>query len=373
MAGGLVWLHYCFTIPLLMVAVLYAFHKAKYSKLEYLYKRTTEINNTMLKMTEDMQEYYDIEILYRQILIDTISIINDAEAGSILIYNKEKDVFEFKTAVGFDLDKLKNVSLKKEELFLYNKTRLKYPSIIRNPVVFDKEIVNMESYDKFIKSNSLDIKAVLSTPIYVNGELYGILNVDSKTKENAFNKYDVRLTKYISAHLEIAIKNVLLMNDLVRALRIDDLTGLYNKRYFEEIMEEKVNKAYFENTTFSLVMIDLDDFKIINDTMGHKMGDEVLGYFSKVLKGILKENDIAARYAGDEFVLAVFDSDERETTEIIRLVKQRLKENLYKGIEVKFSSGICQYRRGMSLEDIIITADNNMYSDKRMHKRCGCN
>ncbi|EYE87738.1 hypothetical protein Q428_11635 [Fervidicella metallireducens AeB] len=365
-------MHYCFTIPLLMVVALYLYHITKYSKLEYLYKRTTEINNIMLKMTEDMQEYYDIEILYRQILIDTISLIKDAEAGSILIYNKEKDLFEFKTAVGFDLDKLKSVSLKKEELFLYNKTQLKYPSIIRNPVIFDKEIVNIESYDKFIRSNSLDIKAVLSTPIYVNGELYGILNVDSKTKENAFNKYDVRLTKYISAHLEIAIKNVLLMNDLIRALRIDDLTGLYNKRYFEEIMEEKINKAYFDNTAFCLVMIDLDDFKIINDTMGHKTGDEVLRYFSKILKETLKDSDITARYAGDEFVLAIFDSDEQETDEIIRLIKQKLKENLFNGIEIKFSSGVCQYRRGMNLEDIIITADNNMYSDKRMHKRCGC-
>ncbi|TDT62426.1 sensor domain-containing diguanylate cyclase [Fonticella tunisiensis] len=358
-----------FYIVLIIVLAVFHFYKIReYSHYKFLYERVKDVNNILIKVSEDLNDFRDIDALYKELLRDTISLIEGAQTGSILIYNPAKDIMEYKASEGFDFNELKKVRLKKEELFLYKTTKLKSPDIIKNPIIFDSENLTEENFDMLISTKALDIKSTMSAPLYVNGEFYGIINVDNKENENAFSKNDIRLIQYISRHLEIAIKNVLLMNELWIALRIDKLTGIYNRRYFEEIMEEVIKTAETTGRKFSLVMIDMDDFKLINDTYGHKAGDEVLKFFAKVLDESKGENDIVARYAGDEFIMVVYEDDIDRIKERIECMRERLKDCPVKGADASFSAGIYTYEKGFSLDRLVSRADANMYSEKKARK-----
>lgn len=356
-------------VIIIVLSYLYVIKLAQYNQIKYLYDRTNDINNTLIKISEDLSNYQDISALYQQMLDDTINLIEGADSGSILIYNKEKEIMEYVAAVSYNLDDLKKIVFKKEELFLYKTTRLKVPDIIKNPMVFDSININKEKFNMLHSIKALNIKSTLSSPLYINGEFYGIINVDSRTSENAFAKKDIRLIQYICRQLETAIKNALLMNELIKITRIDKLTDVYNRHYFEEIMEIEIKRAERYENNFTLVMIDMDDFKMINDNYGHNMGDEILRYFVDVLKQHIRSTDIVARFAGDEFIVVMHNSNEAQTLKRIKSIRNYFKEHPYCNISIEFSAGVCTYRKGATLNDIIICADNNMYEEKRKRKK----
>lgn len=351
-----------------MLGILLFFFYFKYKNIKFLYDRKDEINDAMLKISEDITDYKDISELYQKTLDDTIKLIGGAEYGSILIFNKDTGLMEYKAASGYNIDLLSNIYIKKEELYLYRTKKLMFPDIIKNPGKFDKKYMNKATYRRLRKNDALDIKSCLSAPIYIKGHFYGIINVDSISDADAFDNIDIRLAQYIVRQMEIAITNALLIDELKEASRIDKLSGLYNRSYFEEIMESQVEKIEAQGGTFYLAMIDLDNFKIINDTYGHKMGDEIIEYFSDVLMSLTGGNDLVVRYAGDEFIIVFFNCEEDYVYNVICKLRKCLQRYPYKDIEIQFSIGICKHEIGKSMDRIISAADDNMYIEKRSKK-----
>lgn len=332
------------------------------------YKREANINSLLIEISKEFTAYKDKFKLLKKILIDTLKLINDGEAGSILLYNKEKDYMEFVAAIGYDIDELRKIKLKKEELYLYKLNKLQAPDIIRNPRIFDKEYIDNQKFKMLDEIDALDLMATLSAPIYIDGEFYGIINIDNKNDYDAFNNKDIDLIDFIVKQLEVSIKNAILLDELNYALRVDKLTDVYNRRYFEEILEKEIKKAQRYNNKFSLIFIDLDDFKIINDTQGHKMGDCVLRYFANALKANLRDTDVIARLGGDEFVLILHNADENQAQGKMGYIKNYLRDNPLNDITIDFSYGICEYKDGMNIDDVLTFADNRMYDDKKLRK-----
>ena len=353
-------------ITFLMIIIF--LQNMRYINMKFLLNRTNDINNSMIKISEELNNFKDINVLYNELLSQTINLINGAECGSILIYNKEKDYMDYKACIGHDLEALSIIHLKKEELYLYDTTGLQRPAIIKNPLLFDKSRLEKQKFEGLVNSKSLGIKVSLSAPLYINGEFYGLISVDNNLKEDAFDKNDIKLIGYICRELEIAIKNVTLMNELKQILMIDKLTNIYNRRYFEEIMGNLFNSSEINNKSFTLVMIDLDDFKLINDIYGHKVGDEFLKYFASALKANIRDVDMAVRYAGDEFILLLSNSNKYEAQRVIERIRESISNFPYENIKLDFSSGICEYTNYMNLDKIVTNADNNMYKEKRSKK-----
>ncbi|MEA2092829.1 MAG: GGDEF domain-containing protein [Patescibacteria group bacterium] len=114
----------------------------------------------------------------------------------------------------------------------------------------------------------------------------------------------------------------------IKYFSFDDLTGLYNRRGIKDIRD-----------SFSLVFIDLDNFKVINDSLGYKAGDQILKRFSDILKKISRSTDLFIRWGGDEFVLILPKTNSREAGMVIDRIKKEVKR---KGLKIKFSYGITQ-------------------------------
>ncbi len=147
----------------------------------------------------------------------------------------------------------------------------------------------------------------------------------------------------------------------------DFLTGAYTRRRAEEFIQNLINKK----RKFAVVMIDLDDFKVINDTFGHHVGDDMLIEMTGILKQVFHKNAIVSRYGGDEFLIVVEGASEGG----MQLYRRNIEQLLYTSTSVyaqlqKFSYGVAFYHNfdSVTLESIITAADNNMYLDKAKNK-----
>jgi diguanylate cyclase (GGDEF)-like protein len=151
------------------------------------------------------------------------------------------------------------------------------------------------------------------------------------------------------------------------------LTGLYNRNYLEQFVDKIVGLTQRGKLPLAVAMIDIDDFKQINDTYGHKKGDEVLRTLGKIVKSSVRKSDIAIRYGGEE-ILIVFPNTKKEYAKyVVGRIKDTLKTTDF-GIDrsVTFSAGIAGYPEDVkdltSLDSIIEVADEKLYLAKKNGK-----
>jgi diguanylate cyclase (GGDEF)-like protein len=159
-----------------------------------------------------------------------------------------------------------------------------------------------------------------------------------------------------------------------RAYR-DELTGLYNHRYFHELMETELKRARQHQHAISLIMLDIDNFKYINDTYGHPQGDEVLRFVSAVLKQSIRTCDIVSRYGGEEFMIVMPETDMKSAVNIAERVRRGVESQKVNirgnSIKVTVSLGATTFDSLKAAEDkstIITAADNALYDAKRNGK-----
>ncbi|PKO03347.1 MAG: hypothetical protein CVU43_03335 [Chloroflexi bacterium HGW-Chloroflexi-5] len=156
----------------------------------------------------------------------------------------------------------------------------------------------------------------------------------------------------------------------------DSLTGLFNRRYLEETLRREINRAARKKYTLGVIMLDIDNFKTINDTYGHPTGDMVLCEFSNIISRNIREEDIACRYGGDEFIVVLPDTSLQVTCEraeqILSLTGQmqvQIEDSTIS--ELSTSIGISLYPdNGNTKGDILQTADMALYSAKNNGRGC---
>ena len=154
----------------------------------------------------------------------------------------------------------------------------------------------------------------------------------------------------------------------------DPLTGLPNARYLALRFDEEASRARRNGRPFQVVMLDLDDFKIVNDTFGHNVGDKMLREMGRIIQGQLREYDFLARYAGDEFVAVVQELVGDQVEDLRTGSKQRFQEfslHVRAGgqARVGISVGTATYGvEGETLDQLLVAADQAMYRAKSTHK-----
>ncbi len=153
----------------------------------------------------------------------------------------------------------------------------------------------------------------------------------------------------------------------------DGLTGIKNRQYFEQLAKVEFSRAKRFGTDLCITMIDIDAFKMINDTYGHFAGDLVLKEVARIIAGSVREFDIAGRYGGDEFIVLLSNIDKAAADGIIMRVDAAIKEIQinYNGqlIHVSASFGTCQLTMEETLEKVIIEADKMLYENKKKSQK----
>jgi diguanylate cyclase (GGDEF)-like protein len=211
-----------------------------------------------------------------------------------------------------------------------------------------------------------ELKSVLIVPIQSKRDMYGVMYLDCGYFKNIYNEHSVDLLTAYANQAAIAIENVRLFEAATR----DGMTGLYGHRAFREIAQQefRISKRY--NQQFSVVVLDIDDFKDINDTYGHAAGDEVIKGCADFLKKSLRDSDVLSRYGGDEFEIILPRMSKKNSKKILEKIRKKIKSSTINAenneVRISVSIGVACFPADSSdLEELFKKADKNMYKAKR--------
>ncbi len=210
----------------------------------------------------------------------------------------------------------------------------------------------------------------LGVPLKIKDKIIGVMAVLSYTNPNLYTKKDISLMEFISEQVATVIQRKQLEEQLKKLAHYDYLTGACNRGYGLSLLNQQIKLAHRKKQSILLVYLDIDGFKDINDTFGHKEGDKVLIDVVKLFKSTLREIDIICRMGGDEFILIFPDSSLKD----LPIIKERLNKNLTelnktlkKSYKLGFSIGISYYNpdKPQSVDELISIADESMYKEKK--------
>jgi polar amino acid transport system substrate-binding protein len=162
------------------------------------------------------------------------------------------------------------------------------------------------------------------------------------------------------------------MKEEIKRLSEEDyLTKLYNRRIIHEIIEKEIIRSSRYDSAFSIILLDIDDFKSINDTYGHNTGDKVLIQFSKTLTQTIREADIAGRWGGEEFLVICPETNIDGATALAEKLRVNIENCRFANAgNVTASFGVAGMRHADNVKSLIQRADNSLYSAKEAGKNC---
>jgi diguanylate cyclase (GGDEF)-like protein len=221
-------------------------------------------------------------------------------------------------------------------------------------------------------------RSFISIPLKLDSRIIGVMNIADKITGEVFSEEDLQLLISIGAYASVAIERSRFYEkneELKRISITDPLTGLLNRRYFQERMSEEIERSRRHHLPLSLIMIDVDDFKSVNDTLGHPVGDEVLKIMARCLRNCIRTIDVAARYGGEEFTVILPQTTkadaqtiaERICTDVNRLDLPFTTSD--QKLVLSASLGLATYPEDAeSMEDLIRNADVALYAAKSQGK-----
>src|SRR5438874_1638422 len=209
-------------------------------------------------------------------------------------------------------------------------------------------------------------RTVLCMPITYGDTLLGILNVESED-ERAVADDDVLVMNTLADLLATALHNSFVFQKLQQQSITDGLTGIKTRRFFWEALSAEWKRASRSGRPFSVVLIDLDKFKEVNDTMGHFEGDLVLARVGRLLEQKSRQSNVVARYGGDEFIILMPETGPEQAQVLAERLRQWIvTDPMLSEHHITGSFGVASFpTHGFSIEDIIRVADAGMYVSKR--------
>jgi diguanylate cyclase (GGDEF)-like protein len=211
-----------------------------------------------------------------------------------------------------------------------------------------------------------DSRSVLCIPITYGETLLGALNIESRS-ESAFFPQDVLILNTLADLLATALHNAFVFQKLQQQSITDGLTGIKTRRFFWEALSAEWKRGSRSGRPFSVVLIDLDKFKEVNDTMGHFEGDLVLARVGRLLEQKSRQSNVVARYGGDEFIILMPETGPDQAQVLAERLRQWIATDpMLAEHHITGSFGVASFpTHGFSIEDIIRVADAGMYVSKR--------
>lgn len=219
-----------------------------------------------------------------------------------------------------------------------------------------------------------EFRTMISRPLVAENNIIGAISVYSSGLTQYQDEH-IRLLETVSKIAADAIAKSLLHAEAATHALTDPITALPNARALRLEFDKEVKRAVRAGSSFQILMLDLDGFKAVNDTYGHKVGDRLLTSLGGVIRSELRDYDFLARYAGDEFVALIPDTDSESVKELCKRIQNAVTEF---GIEmingdvarVGVSIGASSYpAKGESFDNLIISADKAMYAEKAIRKQ----
>ena len=221
-------------------------------------------------------------------------------------------------------------------------------------------------------AKNYETKNCIIAPLICQERVVGVLNLADKIKGGGFNGEDIALIELLSQLVGASVGNIKLFEKIQRQATTDGLTGLANHKRFYQILERELWRSRRYGGQISLIMVDVDNLKKINDAYGHRAGDKVIRQIGRKIRECIRQIDTPARYGGDEFAVILPNTSLRDAT----VVAERMVDSVSRSpitwkkeqIGLSISVGLGQYDAETSPEDITSRSDQALYTAKQAGK-----
>jgi diguanylate cyclase (GGDEF)-like protein len=209
------------------------------------------------------------------------------------------------------------------------------------------------------------IRSIIYLPLVVKNEAIGSLVIASR-QPNAYTPGQVRLLKGLASQIAVPVENSRLYSKAEQRARVDELTGLFNRRHFDESVKLEIDRHARYRSMLSLIFLDLDLFKAYNDMQGHTAGDRVLELIGRLVNGALRSTDLAFRYGGDEFAIILPQSANNDAFIVAERVRGKIAAEMGKrDIKISASLGLASWPSdGVTSDELVNAADKALYYAK---------
>ncbi len=285
------------------------------------------------------------------------------DTWSLLMVDEQRNELYFAIAVGEASESVKNLRLKMGEgiagwVAQHGQTEI-VPDVSKDPR-FAKRID---------ESTKWETRSIVCLPLRSRHRVLGVIQLVNVTLHN-YSESEMFFLNALCDYAAIAIENARAVEQIQELTITDDCTGLYNARHLYKVLESEVYRSARYNYEFSVIFIDLDHFKQVNDTHGHLIGSKLLAEIGFAVKSQLRLIDYAFRYGGDEFVVLLPQTDKDQAFVVARRIQDTLRASQFckaegLNLNVRASMGMATYPHDAATpRDIIERADEMMYAVK---------
>ena len=294
-----------------------------------------------------------------ELIVDSAISLTRAERGFLMLVGKDSNL-EFKVTRNIDKRTLEG------ERFEISRTVVNRILATGEPL-FLSDIYDNKEFEISKSIEALGLRMVMAVPLKAKDKLLGVIYVDSHSEIEDFTRLEEKIFEAFAAQASVAIENSHLYDLSVH----DSLTGLYNYGYLRNRLEEEIVRAQGLKTgDISFMMLDLDNFKAVNDSYGHMFGNSILVKVAECIKSTVRKYDIPVRYGGDEFAILMPDADIQNTNQLAQKLQKEITQLKFSHGEEQFlltvSIGISSFpiEKVYDSETIIVEADHALFVAK---------
>jgi len=298
-----------------------------------------------------------------------------ARRASLLLYDRKKSELVVKKAVGLPEGVTIETRIPIGRGIAGRAAQEGKPILVKD--------VRQEPYDGIANQGAYRTSSCLSLPLMVDDTLLGVLNLADKADGRPFDKDDLFLLGRLAPQAAITLDNSLRLRRMRALSIIDDLTTLYNRRFFRRYLDREFRRAIRYKRSLTLAILDLDHFKNFNDINGHEAGNRALRKIGEILKTSFRNTDIACRYGGEEFAIILPETEKGAgfvpdggdesmgAYRFLERVRARIEDEHFEneeklpGGKLTISGGVASYPTDAeTVEDLLEAADRSLYLAK---------
>lgn len=334
--------------------------KRQYASLRALMQQQSNELAIMMDIGKAITSSLHLEEVL-QVIMGKVSALLEPKQWSLLLVDQESRELYFEIVVSPVAEKLKAIRLQMGEGVAG------WVAAHGEPLLVADARTNPQVARHVDELVSFDTNSIICVPLMVKEEVFGVIEIINSLQDRSYTEADLAILSTIADFAAIAIDNARSYARVNALVITDDLTGLYNARHFDTLLDFEVERARRFNSPLSLIFFDLDYFKKVNDTHGHLVGSRILAEVGRLVKRHIRAVDFAARFGGDEYVILLPNTDKNGALTLVNNLRQLLRQNGFKAddgcpINVAASFGIAAIPEHAETKlDLVRLADKAMY------------
>ncbi|MBE9531199.1 MAG: sensor domain-containing diguanylate cyclase [Proteobacteria bacterium] len=343
--------------------------KSKNGHAKKTQEQSDSINElaTFSEVGKAITSSFDLNEILNSVM-ETIGNHFEPKDWSLLLLDRDKDELHYELVVGEDSEKISKLRPKLDDSISGFVAKSGEPLLVPDITKDERFAKYKDSLYGFVSG------PLMCVPIATNGKTLGVIELYNIQIENFENPRNMLLLTTLADYTAIAIENAMLFNRVQDLTITDDLTKLYNSRHFHNVIEYEIEKARRYDSNLSMVFIDLDYFKNVNDNHGHLSGSQLLREVGALISREIRTIDIACRYGGDEFIILMPETNKKNAIHATERLRTSLNKTIFlkgEGLDynVTASFGVGTYPvDAKDKNELIQFTDMAMYRVKNMSR-----